>query len=29
MPDPRALVSFDFDHNQSHKTLFAGQAKKD
>jgi hypothetical protein len=29
MPDPRAFVSFDFDHNQTQKTLFAGQAKKD
>jgi hypothetical protein len=28
MADPRAFVSFDFDHNQTQKTLFAGQAKK-
>lgn len=29
MTDPRAFVSFDFDHNQTEKTLFAGQAKSD
>ncbi len=29
MPDPRAFVSFDFDHNQTEKALFAGQAKSD
>jgi hypothetical protein len=27
MADPRAFISFDFDHNQTHKNLFAGQAK--
>jgi len=27
MADPRAFVSFDFDHNLTQKTLFAGQAK--
>lgn len=25
MADPRAFLSFDFDHNQTQKTLFAGQ----
>src|SRR4051812_17648804 len=29
MPDPRAFLSFDFDHNETAKTLFAGQARKD
>jgi hypothetical protein len=29
MPDPRAFVSFDFDHDLTLKNLFAGQAKKD
>jgi len=29
MADPRAFVSFDFDHNETQKNLFAGQAKKD
>jgi hypothetical protein len=29
MADPRAFVSFDFDHNQVEKILFAGQAKSD
>lgn len=29
MADPRAFVSFDFDHNQTERILFAGQAKKD
>ena len=29
MADPRAFVSFDFDHNQTEKTLFAGQARSD
>ena len=29
MADPRAFVSFDFDHDESEKNLFAGQAKKD
>jgi hypothetical protein len=29
MADPRAFVSFDFDHNETEKNLFAGQAKKD
>lgn len=27
MADPRAFLSFDFDHNLTQKTLFAGQAK--
>jgi hypothetical protein len=27
MPFPRAFISFDFDHNESDKHLFAGQAK--
>jgi len=27
MADPRAFISFDFDHNNNEKTLFAGQAK--
>ncbi|MBF4603250.1 MULTISPECIES: TIR domain-containing protein [Curtobacterium] len=26
MPNPRAFLSFDFDHNQESKILFAGQA---
>jgi len=26
---PRGFVSFDFDHDSTHKILFAGQAKKD
>ena len=29
MPDPRAFVSFDFDHDENSKNLFVGQAKKD
>ena len=29
MADPRAFVSFDFDHNLIEKNLFVGQAKKD
>jgi len=29
MADPRAFVSFDFDHNESSRNLFVGQAKKD
>lgn len=29
MADPRAFVSFDFDHNQVQKILFAGQATSD
>lgn len=29
MADPRAFLSFDFDHNQTSKVLFAGQAKTD
>ena len=29
MTEPRAFVSFDFDHNQTEKNLFAGQAKSD
>jgi len=28
MADPRAFVSFDFDHNETEKNLFVGQAKK-
>lgn len=27
MADPRAFISFDFDHNSDEKILFAGQAK--
>ncbi|HEU4791755.1 MAG TPA: TIR domain-containing protein [Flavobacterium sp.] len=27
MADPRAFISFDFDHNNINKILFAGQAK--
>ncbi len=27
MPDPRAFISFDYDHNQNEKVLFVGQAK--
>jgi hypothetical protein len=27
MPDPRAFISFDFDHNETEKVLFVGQAK--
>ncbi len=27
MTDPRAFVSFDFDHNETEKNLFVGQAK--
>lgn len=29
MADPRAFLSFDFDHNLTSRTLFAGQAKDD
>ena len=29
MADPRAFVSFDFDHNESSRNLFCGQGKKD
>lgn len=29
MSDPRAFVSFDFDHNEPSRNLFAGQAKRD
>lgn len=29
MPQPRAFLSFDFDHNQQSKILFAGQAAKE
>lgn len=29
MADPRAFVSFDYDHNLTQKNLFAGQAKSD
>jgi len=27
MADPRAFISFDFDHNETEKILFIGQAK--
>lgn len=27
MADPRSFISFDYDHNDTEKTLFAGQAK--
>lgn len=27
MADPRAFISFDFDHNETEKMLFVGQAK--
>lgn len=27
MADPRAFLSFDFDHDETQKTLFVGQAK--
>lgn len=27
MADPRAFISFDFDHNEDDKTLFVGQSK--
>jgi hypothetical protein len=27
MADPRVFISFDFDHNENEKNLFAGQAK--
>lgn len=29
MADPRAFLSFDFDHDETPRNLFAGQAKKD
>jgi len=29
MANPRAFLSFDFDHNEESRNLFAGQAKKD
>ena len=29
MADPRAFVSFDFDHDETPKILFCGQAKKE
>jgi|SRR5580658_3980180 hypothetical protein len=29
MSDPRAFVSFDFDHNETSRNLFVGQAKHD
>lgn len=29
MANPRAFLSFDFDHNESSRNLFAGQAKED
>jgi hypothetical protein len=29
MADPRAFVSFDFDHDESSRNLFVGQAKSD
>lgn len=28
MADPRAFISFDFDNNEMHKNLFAGQCSK-
>ena len=28
MADPRAFISFDFDHDEEQRTLFAGQGKK-
>ena len=27
MADPRAFISFDFDHNETEKNLFVGQSK--
>lgn len=27
MPDPRAFISFDFDHNETSRMLFVGQSK--
>ena len=27
MADPRAFISFDFDHDSTEKTLFVGQTK--
>ena len=29
MAEPRAFLSFDFDHNEASRNLFVGQAKKD
>ena len=29
MADPRAFISFDFDHDESSKNLFVGQAKSE
>ncbi len=29
MAEPRAFVSFDFDHDETSRNLFAGQAKKE
>lgn len=29
MADPRAFVSFDFDHNETWRNLFCGQGKRD
>jgi hypothetical protein len=29
MSDPRAFISFDFDHDETYRMLFAGQGKKD
>lgn len=29
MADPRAFISFDFDHDETSKILFVGQARKD
>jgi hypothetical protein len=29
MGDPRAFVSFDFDHDETSRRLFVGQAKED
>ena len=27
MADPRAFISFDFDHNETERMLFVGQSK--
>jgi hypothetical protein len=29
MADPRAFISFDFDHDEGQRTMFAGQGKTD
>lgn len=28
MADPRSFISYDYDHNDTEKILFVGQAKK-